>query len=127
MSYDNSVKLDFTQTEDLLIAGDHVQTSTVLAVAGVAIKRGELLSIDPATNIAGTSTDPTKWQVISAVELTVDQANSHAAAGIGYPVYNQGEFYIDGVYLNGAKLTAGQYDAAMATGTVRNIELRKAV
>lgn len=115
----------FTVGGDDLIAGDHVQTSTVLATTGVAVKRGDLLKIS-AANVATLATDPADWDVISAVSLTVAQATAHAAEAKGYGVYNQGEFRISMVSIGGVVLTPAQYAAAMAVGTKRNIELRKA-
>jgi hypothetical protein len=115
----------FTVGGDDLIAGDHVQTSTVKATAAVAVKRGDLLKIS-AANVATLATDPADWDVIAAVSLTVAQATAHAAESKGYGVYNQGEFSISQVSIGGVALTAAQYDAAMAVGTKRNIELRVA-
>jgi hypothetical protein len=106
-----------------LVAGDHVQTSTVLASSGVSYTRGDLLVIS-ALNVATLATDPGTWDVICAVNMSATQSVSHSASGLGFGVYNQGEYNIKAVKLGGVVLTPAQYQTAMAVGTKRNIELR---
>lgn len=106
-----------------LIVGDHVQTSTALPTAGAVYKEGDLLVIS-AANVATLATAAGVFDAIAAYPLTVLQSTSHAATATGFGVYNQGEFNIKAVTLAGIALTPAQYQAAIACGTKRNIELR---
>lgn len=106
-----------------LIAGDHIQTSTALPTAGLVYSKGDLLVIS-ASNVATHATSGGTWDVISAVSMTAEQSTSHAASGLGFGVYNQGEYNIKAIKLAGVVLPVAQYQTAIAVGTKRNIELR---
>ena len=111
-------------TEDGLVVGDGVQTDSVVPTAATAYKRGDLVAIDPATNVAthGTVTD---FNAIVVEDVTADQADAAIAAGFEIPVYTQGEFNVLQTSLNGVKITdANQAAARGRANTATSLELR---
>ena len=113
-----------TVAVDQLIVGDHVQTNNALATTGVALARGDLLTVS-ATNVAARATDPAIWDAIAVHDMTAAEVTYHAANGIEIGTYTQGEFDVALCKIGGVVLSAGQYAAARARGAKLNIELRK--
>lgn len=110
--------------KDGLVLGDGVQTDSVVPTAATAYKRGDLVAIDPATNVAthGTVAD---FNAIIVEDVTADQADAAIAAGFEIPVYTQGEFNVLQTSLNGTKVTKANQAAARArANTATSIELR---
>jgi hypothetical protein len=106
-----------------LIAGDHIQTSHALVTTGTVYSRGDLLVIS-ATNVTTKATTPDTWDAICVNDMTAAQSTKHATDGVGMPVYNQGEYNILAVKINGVALTPAQHQAAIARGTKNKMELR---
>lgn len=117
------VKLDVAINLDSLVVGDHVQTSNAKVTTGLNLTRGNLMKVG-ADNVlaAGTAGD---WDVIVIHTMDADQVTYHADNGLAVGVYNQGEFAVDLVKIDGVVLDPADYDKAMAVGTKKNIELRK--
>lgn len=108
-----------------LIMGDGIQTENVLPTTATSYKRGDLLKIDPATNVATHSADGSDWHVICAEDVTAAQATAHAATGMEIPVYTQGEFNAFECGISGTKLNKVQRLAARARANIAtSIELR---
>jgi hypothetical protein len=106
-----------------LYCGDDASNTSCLPTAGVAFASGDLVNIS-AANVITLATAAGVFDGIMAYPLTAAQATSHAAAGVSVAVYNQGEFRVDQVSLAGVKLTAANFQAAIARGAKINIELR---
>jgi hypothetical protein len=124
MSCCDTPTISVNYTESNLVVGNDIQTSSAKVTGGIVIARGDLLKLS-AANVLTLATAPDDWDVIATCAVTALQTAAHAAANTNIPVYSQGEYNIAEVKLGGVVLTAGQYDAAQARGTVRNIELRK--
>lgn len=113
-------------SNDSLILGDGVQTDSVVPTAATAYKRGDLVKVDPATNVASHPIDVGEFNVIILADVTADQADAAITAGFEIPVYTQGEINVNEVSLNGVKLDAGQKTKARGrANTATSIELRK--
>ena len=67
-------------TTDGLVVGDGVQTDSVVPTAATEYKRGDLVAIDPATNVAthGTVAD---FNAIIVEDVTAEQADAALEAG----------------------------------------------
>lgn len=111
--------------KDGLVLGDGVQTDSVVPTAATAYKRGDLVEIDPATNVATHPADVSTFNVVILEDVTADQADAAIAAGFEIPVYTQGELNAQAVTLKGVALDAGQITAARGrANTATSIELR---
>ena len=74
-------------TKDSLVVGDGVQTDSVVPTASTAYKRGDLVAIDPATNVASHPADASTFNAIIVEDVTAEQADAAIAAGFEIPVY----------------------------------------
>lgn len=111
--------------KDSLVLGDGVQTDSVVPTAATEYKRGDLVEIDPATNVASHPVDVGTFNVVILEDVTADQADAAIAAGFEIPCYTQGELNVLEVSLNGVKLDAGQQKSARGrANTATSIELR---
>ncbi len=113
-----------------LVVGDGIRTENAKVKTATAYKRGDLLNVD-ANNVADhptvTESVVGEWNAIAVSDFTVEQATYHAANNLEMPLYVQGAFDIAVVTVNGAPLTAAQYDAVRAQALKNKIELRKVV
>lgn len=111
---------------DNLVLGDGVQTDSVKPTAATAYKRGDLLKIDPVTNVA-THATVADWSVVALEDVTATQADKALATGFEIPVYTQGELNVNAVSLKGVLLTDEQKTTARgrANANGSKIELRK--
>ena len=106
--------INYTTDNDLVIGVD-AKTSNVLPTTATAYKRGDVVVVDGATNVATHPTTATGYHAIVAQDVSAEQATSHAAAGVEIPVYVGGEFNafecsVDGVKLDkDARLLARAY------------------
>lgn len=109
---------------DSLVVGDGVQTDSVVPTAATAYKRGDLVAIDGATNVATHGTVAT-FNAIIVEDVSADQADAAIAAGFEIPVYTQGEFNVLETSLNGVKITTANQAAARGrANTATSLELR---
>lgn len=112
-------------TTDGLVVGDGVQTDSVVPTAATEYKRGDLVAIDPATNVATHPLDVSTFNAIIVEDVTAEQADAALEAGFEIPVYTQGEFNVLQTSLNGTKVTTANQAAARArANTATSIELR---
>lgn len=111
-------------TKDGLVVGDGVQTDSVVPTTATAYKRGDLVAINAATNVATHGTVAT-FNAIIVEDVTAAQATAALAAGFEIPVYTQGEFNVLQTSLNGTKVTKANQAAARArANTATSLELR---
>ena len=109
---------------DLIVDAEGIRTATTKPTTATAYKRGDLLVISNS-NVATLATDPAVWNAIAAVDVSAAQATSHVTNGNAIPIYTQGAFDLDAVYLSGVLLASNQKDAARAAAIKNRIELRK--
>jgi hypothetical protein len=118
---------------DGLVVGDHVQTTGVNLLGGVAYKRGDLLkasssvlnqaALAVAADLAGTSV---AW--IMPFNLTAAESTAMAASGYTTEVYAHGEFDGTKLFLSGVALTAAQIVNITGMFSLKqNIEIRRVV
>lgn len=113
-------------TKDNLVVGDGVQTDSVVPTAATAYKRGDLVAINAATNVATHPLDVSTFNAIIVEDVTAAQADAAIVAGFEIPVYTQGEFNVEQVMLKGVVLNdAAQKAARGRANTATSIELRK--
>jgi len=111
--------------EDGLVVGDGVQTDSVVPTAATAYKRGDLVAIAPATNVASHPLTIAEFNAIVVEDVTADQADAAIAAGFEIPIYTQGEFNVLQTSLNGVKVTTANAAAARGrANTATSLELR---
>lgn len=111
--------------KDDLVLGDGAQTDSVVPTAATAYKRGDLVEIAPATNVATHPVAVGTFNAVILEDVSADQADAAIAAGMEIPIYTQGELNVLEVTLNGVKLDAGQQKAARGrANTATSIELR---
>ena len=111
-------------TNDGLVVGDGVQTDSVVPVTATSYKRGDLVAIDPLTNVATHGTTA-NFNAIIVEDVTALQATAAIAAGMEIPVYTQGEFNVLQTSLNGVKVTTANQAAARGrANTATSLELR---
>lgn len=120
------IKQDIVYTgKDSLVLGDGVQTDSVVPTAATAYKRGDLVEIAPATNVASHPLAVGTFNAVILEDVTAAQSDAAIAAGMEIPIYTQGELNVLEVSLNGVKLDAGQQKAARGrANTATSIELR---
>jgi hypothetical protein len=117
----------FTRNDEQLIVGDHVQTNNAKCPTGVAIARGDLLKLTPATNTYALATAAGDFDAIAVETMTAVQTTYHAANVLEIAGYTQGEFAADMCSLAGVKLNAANQTLARGRGAQINIEIRKVV
>ena len=117
--------INYTTGHELVIGVD-AKTSNVLPTTATAYKRGDVVVVDGATNVATHPDTATGYHAIVAQDVSAEQATSHAAAGIEIPVYVGGEFNAFECSVNGTKLDkAGRLLArAYATNAGLSITLK---
>lgn len=112
-------------TKDELVVGDGIQTDSAVPTAATAYKRGDLVAIDPATNVASHPLDASTFNAIIVEDVTAEQADTAIAEGFEIPIYTQGEFNVLQTSLKGVKLTKeNQAGARGRANTATSIELR---
>lgn len=112
----------YTTTNDLVIGVD-AKTSNVLPTTATAYKRGDVVVVNGATNVATHPTTATGYHAIVAQDVTAAQATSHAAAGIEIPVYVGGEFNAFECSVSGVKLNKAARLLARAYATNAGLSL----
>ena len=117
--------INYTTGHELVIGVD-AKTSNVLPTTATAYKRGDVVVVDGATNVATHPETATGYHAIVAQDVSAEQATSHAAAGIEIPVYVGGEFNAFECSVNSTKLDkAGRLLArAYATNAGLSITLK---
>lgn len=111
--------------KDSLVLGDGVQTDSVVPTAATAYKRGDLVEISPATNVASHPLVVDTFNAVILEDVTAAQSDAAIAAGMEIPIYTQGEFNVLEVSLKGVKLDAAKQKAARGrANTATSIELR---
>lgn len=108
----------------LVVDADGIRTENTKPTTATAYKRGDLLIIS-ASNVATLATDPAVWNAIAALDVSSAQATTHAANSLEIPIYTQGAFDVNQIYLSGVLLADNQKDAARAAAIKNRIELRK--
>lgn len=110
-----------------LVIGVGVVTASVLPTTATAYKRGDVVTVDAATNVATHPATATGFQAIVAENVSAEQATSHAASSTEIPVYVSGEFNAFECSVSGTKLDkAGRLAArahAVGTGLPLTIKL----
>ena len=112
----------YTTDNDLVIGVD-AKTSNVLPTTAVAYKRGDVVVVDGATNVATHPVTATGYHAIVAQDVSAAQATSHAAAGIEIPVYVGGEFNAFECSVKGTKLNKAGRLLARAYATNAGLSL----
>lgn len=110
-------------TENELVIGVDAKTSNVLPTTETAYKRGDVVVVDGATNVATHPETATGYHAIVAQDVSVEQATSHAASGIEIPVYVGGEFNAFECSVNGTKLDKAGRLLARAYATNAGLSL----
>lgn len=110
-------------TDNELVAGVDVKTSNVLPTTATAYKRGDLVTVDGATNVATHPVGATGFHAIVAENVSAEQATAHAAAGVEIPVYVAGEFDAFECRVNGTKLNKADRLKARAHATNAGLSL----
>ena len=114
--------INYTTGNDLVIGVD-AKTSNVLPTTATAYKRGDVVIVDGATNVATHPTTATGYHAIVARDVSSAQATSHAAAGIEIPVYVGGEFNAFECSVSGTKLNKAARLLARAYATNAGLSL----
>ena len=114
--------INYTTDNDLVIGVD-AKTSNVLPTTATAYKRGDVVIVDGATNVATHPTTATGYHAIVAQDVSAEQATSHAAAGVEIPVYVGGEFNAFECSVNGTKLDKDARLLARAYATNAGLSL----
>lgn len=114
--------INYTTDNDLVIGVD-AKTSNVLPTTGVAYKRGDVVIVDGATNVATHPLTATGYHAIVAQDVSAAQATALAAAGIEMPVYVGGEFNAFECSVNGTKLDKAARLLARAYATNAGLSL----
>lgn len=110
-------------TENELVIGVDAKTSNVLPTTETAYKRGDVVVVDGATNVATHPETATGYHAIVAQDVSVEQATSHAASGIEIPVYVSGELNAFECSVNGTKLDKAGRLLARAYATNAGLSL----
>lgn len=114
--------INYTTDNDLVIGVD-AKTSNVLPATATAYKRGDVVIVDGATNVATHPTTATGYHAIVAQDVSAAQATAHAAAGIEIPVYVGGEYNAFECSVNGTKLDKAARLLARAYATNAGLSL----
>lgn len=114
--------INYTTDNDLVIGVD-AKTSNVLPTTATAYKRGDVVIVDGATNVATHPTTATGYHAIVAQDVSAAQATAHAAAGIEIPVYVGGEFNAFECSVDGTKLDKAARLLARAYATNAGLSL----
>ena len=114
--------INYTTDNDLVIGVD-AKTSNVLPTTATAYKRGDVVIVDGATNVATHPTTATGYHAIVAQDVSAEQATSHAAAGVEIPVYVGGEFNAFECSVDGTKLDKDARLLARAYATNAGLSL----
>ena len=114
--------INYTTGQELVIGVD-AKTSNVLPTTATAYKRGDVVVVDGATNVATHPDTATGYHAIVAQDVSVEQATSHAASGIEIPVYVGGEFNAFECSVNGTKLDKAGRLLARAYATNAGLSL----
>ena len=114
--------INYTTDNDLVIGVD-AKTSNVLPTTATAYKRGDVVIVDGATNVATHPTTATGYHAIVAQDVSAEQATSHAAAGVEIPVYVGGEFNAFECSVDGTKLDKAARLLARAYATNAGLSL----
>lgn len=114
--------INYTTDNDLVIGVD-AKTSNVLPTTATAYKRGDVVVVDGATNVATHPTTATGYHAIVAQDVSAEQATSHAAAGVEIPVYVGGEFNAFECSVDGTKLDKAARLLARAYATNAGLSL----
>ncbi len=112
----------YTTGNDLVIGVD-AKTSNVLPTTATAYKRGDVVVVDGATNVATHPATATGYHAIVAQDVSAAQATAHAAAGIEIPVYVSGEFNAFECSVEGTKLDKAARLLARAYATNAGLSL----
>ncbi len=112
----------YTTGNDLVIGVD-AKTSNVLPTTATAYKRGDVVIVDGATNVATHPATATGYHAIVAQDVSAAQATAHAAAGIEIPVYVSGEFNAFECSVEGTKLDKAARLLARAYATNAGLSL----
>ena len=110
-------------TENELVIGVDAKTSNVLPTTATAYKRGDVVVVDGATNVATHPETATGYHAIIAQDVSEEQATSHAASGIEIPVYVGGEFNAFECSVDGTKLDKAGRLLARAYATNAGLSL----
>lgn len=104
-----------------------IETAEAYLTGGVVYSRGDLLSVDPVTNIASLATPSSlaTTHLVMPFSLTALQATAHNATGLYLAFYSQGEFNDALVTYAGVPLTQPQIDQAKASLVGTGIRLRR--
>ena len=114
--------INYTTGQELVIGVD-AKTSNVLPTTATAYKRGDVVVVDGATNVATHPETATGYHAIVAQDVSAEQATSHAASGIEIPVYVGGEFNAFECSVNGTKLDKAGRLLARAYATNAGLSL----
>lgn len=114
--------INYTTGHELVIGVD-AKTSNVLPTTATAYKRGDVVVVDGATNVATHPETATGYHAIVAQDVSAEQATSHAASGIEIPVYVGGEFNAFECSVNGTKLDKAGRLLARAYATNAGLSL----
>lgn len=114
--------INYTTDNDLVIGVD-AKTSNVLPATATAYKRGDVVIVDGATNVATHPATATGYHAIVAQDVSAEQATSHAAAGVEIPVYVGGEFNAFECSVDGTKLDKAARLLARAYATNAGLSL----
>ncbi|MGA6102102.1 hypothetical protein ACPESL_07945 [Psychrobacter pocilloporae] len=112
----------YTTDNDLVIGVD-AKTGNVLPTTATAYKRGDVVVVDGATNVATHPETATGYHAIVAQDVSAEQATNHAAAGIEIPVYIGGEFNAFECSVDGTKLDKDARLLARAYATNAGLSL----
>ncbi len=112
----------YTTGNDLVIGVD-AKTSNVLPTTDTAYKRGDVVIVDGATNVATHPATATGYHAIVAQDVSAAQATAHAAAGTEIPVYVSGEFNAFECSIEGTKLDKAARLLARAYATNAGLSL----
>lgn len=114
--------INYTTDNDLVIGVD-AKTSNVLPATATTYKRGDVVIVDGATNVATHPTTATGYHAIVTMNMTAEQSTAHAAAGIEMPVYVGGEYNAFECSVNGTKLDKAARLLARAYATNAGLSL----